>query len=270
MAGADRGGGAAGLNRPHAEPPRRAAAVSYGVVRHAAPRHGRRHRDLHVRKRGVARPGAGGAGAAAGSRRLRRARRRQQQLAVDATGRGAPPGDPRDSAPALAGGAGPSPSRTSAIRSERSTGSWGREWSSTAMRSSRRARWSGRSSPIASGPARVGGDVGLALRLAATGRPLLYTPHCAIRHVIAPDRTTMPYLVRMAAGLGASQALAGALDSHRGRRGWLIAAIHDVPRTVRRLTSARGGCRAAATSTPTRRSWRATSQGCGGAGGASR
>jgi glycosyltransferase involved in cell wall biosynthesis len=80
-----------------------------------------------------------------------------------------------------------------------------------------------------------GGDVELALRLASTGRPLLYTPHCGVQHVIPPHRTTMRHLIPLARGLGRCSAHAHAL-TWRGRGwSWLAAAGRDVPRCARRL-----------------------------------
>jgi hypothetical protein len=72
-----------------------------------------------------------------------------------------------------------------------------------------------------------GGDVEIALRLAATGRPLWYTPECALRHVIPANRTTTPYLQRMTRGLGVSFSLAQALVTSRSRLGWARGTVKD-------------------------------------------
>ncbi|QJE73266.1 glycosyltransferase [Aerophototrophica crusticola] len=67
-----------------------------------------------------------------------------------------------------------------------------------------------------------GGDVEIALRLAATGRGLWYVPGCVLRHAIPARRTTVRYLMRMTAGLGRSQALADSLGQ-RPAAGWSAA-----------------------------------------------
>lgn len=67
-----------------------------------------------------------------------------------------------------------------------------------------------------------GGDVEIALRLAATGRGLWYVPGCGLRHAIPARRTTVRYLMRMTAGLGRSQALADSLGQ-RPAPGWSAA-----------------------------------------------
>ncbi len=73
-----------------------------------------------------------------------------------------------------------------------------------------------------------GGDVEIALRLAGTGRPLLYTPACTVQHIIPAGRTRMPYLLRMTRGLGVSQSLAQALTWRGPRRAWARRASRDV------------------------------------------
>lgn len=73
-----------------------------------------------------------------------------------------------------------------------------------------------------------GGDVEIVLRIAGTGRTLWYDPACELRHVIPAQRTTMPYLVRMTRGLGASESLAQALTWRRSRRAWVRATGKDV------------------------------------------
>ena len=83
-----------------------------------------------------------------------------------------------------------------------------------------------------------GGDVELARRLAATGRPLLYTPRCELRHMIAAHRTAMPYLVRLLAGLGASESLVTALTWRARRRDWARAAARQYARSGRKLLRA--------------------------------
>jgi GT2 family glycosyltransferase len=65
-----------------------------------------------------------------------------------------------------------------------------------------------------------GGDVEIALRVAATGKPLCYTPALALRHLIPAHRTTMPYLVRIIRGLGVSTSISGALLSAPSYRAW--------------------------------------------------
>jgi glucosyl-dolichyl phosphate glucuronosyltransferase len=70
-----------------------------------------------------------------------------------------------------------------------------------------------------------GGDVELALRVAATGRPLWYVPGCEIRHEIPARRTSRRYLVRIVTGLGASAALASALTWGGSRTGWVREAV---------------------------------------------
>ena len=65
-----------------------------------------------------------------------------------------------------------------------------------------------------------GGDVEIALRLAATGRPLWYVPACRLDHVIPPGRTAMPYLARLTRSLGVSWSMASALTWPGSRRSW--------------------------------------------------
>jgi GT2 family glycosyltransferase len=74
-----------------------------------------------------------------------------------------------------------------------------------------------------------GGDVEIALRVAATGRKLWYTPTCSLRHVIPAHRTTRPYLVRITRGLGVSYSLAQALVAPPSRRAWLRTSVRDLP-----------------------------------------
>ena len=83
-----------------------------------------------------------------------------------------------------------------------------------------------------------GGDVELARRLAATGRSLWYTPGCELAHMIVPHRTTMPHLVRLVAGLGASESLAIALTWRRSRAAWARATARAHLRSGRRLMGA--------------------------------
>lgn len=83
-----------------------------------------------------------------------------------------------------------------------------------------------------------GGDVELARRLAATGQPLLYTPRCELQHMIAPHRTTMPYLVRLLVGLGMSESLVAALTWPGRRRDWARAAARQYARSGRKLLRA--------------------------------
>ncbi len=73
-----------------------------------------------------------------------------------------------------------------------------------------------------------GGDVEIALRVAATGRPLWYVPGCELQHVIPARRTTVPYLRRMTRSLGVSSSLASALTWRDSRRAWLRAATADL------------------------------------------
>ena len=80
-----------------------------------------------------------------------------------------------------------------------------------------------------------GGDVEIALRVAATGRPLWYTPECTLRHVIPAHRTTTPYLIRMSRGLGVSFILAKALVASGSRGAWVRATVADLARTATRL-----------------------------------
>jgi GT2 family glycosyltransferase len=73
-----------------------------------------------------------------------------------------------------------------------------------------------------------GGDVEIALRVAATGRKLWYTPTCSLRHVIPGRRTTTRYLVRITRGLGVSFSLAQALVAPPSRRAWMRASARDL------------------------------------------
>jgi glucosyl-dolichyl phosphate glucuronosyltransferase len=77
-----------------------------------------------------------------------------------------------------------------------------------------------------------GGDVEIALRVAATGRPLWYVPGCHLDHVIPGHRTTMPYLVRIVRGLGVSSVLAGALTWRGSRRSWAGYVVGDLVRAL--------------------------------------
>jgi len=76
-----------------------------------------------------------------------------------------------------------------------------------------------------------GGDVEIALRVAATGRPLWYTPECTLRHLISAHRTTTPYLRRMLRGLGVSFSLAQALVAPGSRRAWARSTAKDLVRS---------------------------------------
>ena len=58
-----------------------------------------------------------------------------------------------------------------------------------------------------------GGDVELVLRVAATGRPLHYTPDLRLEHVIPERRTAPRYVRRLHRGLGGSAARVDALRS---------------------------------------------------------
>ena len=77
-----------------------------------------------------------------------------------------------------------------------------------------------------------GGDVEIALRVKATGRPLWYIPECTLRHMISEHRTTTPYLVRMSRGLGVSFILAKALVAPGSRGAWVRATVDDLARTA--------------------------------------
>lgn len=77
-----------------------------------------------------------------------------------------------------------------------------------------------------------GGDVEIALRVAGTGRPLLYAPACRLAHVIPARRTTMPYLVRITRGLGVSSSLAQALTWHGSRPAWATASTRAALRSL--------------------------------------
>jgi len=83
-----------------------------------------------------------------------------------------------------------------------------------------------------------GGDVEIALRLAATRRPLWYAPACGLRHVIPARRTETRYLRRMTFGLGVSYSLAQALVSPRSRRRWLRSTVEDLMRSAVELVRA--------------------------------
>lgn len=83
-----------------------------------------------------------------------------------------------------------------------------------------------------------GGDVEIALRVAATGRPLWYVPGCSLRHAIPAHRTTMPYLVRMTRGLGVSFSLAQALTWPGSRRSWARAVPRQLARSLRLVLAA--------------------------------
>ena len=65
-----------------------------------------------------------------------------------------------------------------------------------------------------------GGDVEIALRLAATGRPLWYAPACRLDHVIPSERTALAYLARLTGSLGMSSSMASALTWPGSRRSW--------------------------------------------------
>ncbi|HEV7524126.1 MAG TPA: glycosyltransferase [Acidimicrobiia bacterium] len=89
-----------------------------------------------------------------------------------------------------------------------------------------------------------GGDVEIALRVAATGRALWYVPDCTLRHVIPRHRTAPRYLVRMTRGLGVSYSLAQALLAPGSPRAWFRATAKDLVRAavvplkmMRRITS---------------------------------
>jgi glycosyltransferase involved in cell wall biosynthesis len=69
-----------------------------------------------------------------------------------------------------------------------------------------------------------GGDVEIVLRIAGIGRELWYVGSCALRHRIARQRTTLPYLWEINRNLGISQALADALVSNPGFSKWLLPA----------------------------------------------
>jgi hypothetical protein len=73
-----------------------------------------------------------------------------------------------------------------------------------------------------------GGDVEIALRVAATGRPLWYTPACSLHHVIPTHRTTTLYMLRVTFGLGISFRLGQALTWSRSHRAWLCATLRDL------------------------------------------
>ena len=93
-----------------------------------------------------------------------------------------------------------------------------------------------------------GGDVEIALRLAATGRPLWYTPACRLAHVIPPGRTATPYLARLTRSLGVSWSMASALTWPGSRRSWarrslrglLVDAVALLRRAPRRVGQAEG------------------------------
>jgi GT2 family glycosyltransferase len=85
-----------------------------------------------------------------------------------------------------------------------------------------------------------GGDVEIAFRVTATGKPLWYTPSLALRHLIPAHRTTMPYLVRIIRGLGVSTSISGALTAPGSRRAWVRTVVHDLRESrVRVLYSAK-------------------------------
>jgi GT2 family glycosyltransferase len=77
-----------------------------------------------------------------------------------------------------------------------------------------------------------GGDVEIALRVAATGRPLWYAPDCTLQHVIPAGRTTTNYLVRMTRGLGVSYSLAQALLAPGSVRAWIRTTAKDLIRSL--------------------------------------
>lgn len=80
-----------------------------------------------------------------------------------------------------------------------------------------------------------GGDVEMALRVAATGRPLWYEPRCSLRHLIPKHRTEPRYLARMACGIGVSFSLAQALIAPQAPRPWLSEGARDLMRSTLRL-----------------------------------
>lgn len=55
-----------------------------------------------------------------------------------------------------------------------------------------------------------GGDVELALRIRSV-RPLWYTPHCVLRHVISSRRTSLRYMLSLTRGLGVSKTYGDAM-----------------------------------------------------------
>ena len=88
-----------------------------------------------------------------------------------------------------------------------------------------------------------GGDVEIALRVAGTGRPLLYEPACRLQHVIPVRRTTMPYLLRMIQSLGISSSLASALTWHGSRPKWAMVAARHARSLVELITAGAGDLR---------------------------
>jgi glycosyltransferase involved in cell wall biosynthesis len=88
-----------------------------------------------------------------------------------------------------------------------------------------------------------GGDAEIAARIAHAGWELWFTPACRIEHLIPPERTTRPYLRRLARGLGVSQIMMDAITWQGGRTACFIAAarraagwlLHGVDRAARDL-----------------------------------
>jgi glycosyltransferase involved in cell wall biosynthesis len=85
-----------------------------------------------------------------------------------------------------------------------------------------------------------GGDVEIALRVAATGHPLWYVPSCRIHHLIPAHRTTLRYLARLTKGLGVAASLADALTWPRSRRAWLRAQPGELANGVAPVLRAAG------------------------------
>jgi GT2 family glycosyltransferase len=77
-----------------------------------------------------------------------------------------------------------------------------------------------------------GGDVEIALRVAATGKTLWYTPSCALRHLIPAHRTTTAYLVRIIRGLGISTSISGALTAAPSRPAWARTVANELLRSA--------------------------------------
>jgi glycosyltransferase involved in cell wall biosynthesis len=70
-----------------------------------------------------------------------------------------------------------------------------------------------------------GGDVEIAQRIKASGYELIYSPRAVLRHRIPASRMTDDYFLKVCLGLGASEALIGALVWRGSFRAWLSDAV---------------------------------------------
>ena len=78
-----------------------------------------------------------------------------------------------------------------------------------------------------------GGDVEIAARVRAGGHVLWYAPELVLSHRIEPERASRRYLLRVAAGLGASEALVSLLTWSGSYPAWRRQAARRCLKQVR-------------------------------------